>query len=71
MGCSFSPEEKEGKSDEGRRGRLSTVDCRKKSTKVLDVILENVTMISEQLDDGQVRYCMEHLREHQLFSGLS
>ena len=46
MGCSFSPEDKEAKIDEGRRGRLSTVDCRKKSTKVLDVILENVTMIS-------------------------
>ena len=50
---------------------MTTVDCRKKSTKVLDVILENVTLISEQLDETQVKYCMEHLREHQLFSGLS
>jgi hypothetical protein len=71
MGCSFSPEDRENRCDDGRRGRLSTVDCRRKSTKVVDAILENVAMIAEVLTESQISFCMKHLKEHQLFNGLS
>lgn len=47
MGCAFSQELKDHpKVDESRRNRLTTVDCRKRSTKVVDIIVENVTVIS-------------------------
>ncbi len=40
MGCAFNQELKDqGRLDEHHRDRLSTVDCRKKSTKVVDIII--------------------------------
>jgi hypothetical protein len=72
MGCAFTPEARDNsRVDDGRRGRLTTIDCRRRSTKVVDIILENVKMIEETLTQEQISYCMKHLREHQLFNGLS
>lgn len=43
MGCAFAQELKDhAKQDSSRRDRLSTIDCRKLSTKVVDMIVENV-----------------------------
>lgn len=72
MGCTFSPEERDLiKLEDGRRGRLPTLDCRKRSTKVMDIILENVRLITEVLTSEQVDRCMLMLKEHQLFNGLA
>ena len=50
MGCAFTEELKEHpKSDASRRNRLETVDCRKMSTKVVDMIVENVHILAEQI----------------------
>jgi len=50
MGCVVGKDELDKpRMDDDRRGRLSTVDCRRQSTKVVDIILENVTIISEVL----------------------
>jgi hypothetical protein len=59
MGCvSIKDDLQKAVPENGRRGRLSTVDCRRQSTKVVDMILENVTIISEALKPPQINYCI-------------
>ena len=41
------------------------------STKVVDIIIENVQILSEKLDDKQVKYCVKCLSDHPLFCGLT
>jgi hypothetical protein len=59
MGCvGIKDDLEKAVADNGRRGRLSTVDCRRQSTKVVDIIQENVTIISEALKPPQINYCI-------------
>lgn len=74
MGCAFSENSKDQnnpKVDSNRRNRLSTIDCRRLSTKVVDMIIENIQILSEKLTEAQIQYCVKALADHTLFSGLS
>jgi hypothetical protein len=63
MGCVMTKDDLDkAAADDGRRNRLSTVDCRRQSTKVVDIIHEKVSIISEMLKPEQINYCIEHLR---------
>ena len=72
MGCAFSDEEKGTPHPQhGRRSRFSTIDGRKRSTKVVDVLVEKVEVITEDISPQQVSYCIQILKKHQLFNSLS
>lgn len=72
MGCAFTGDLKEPNKLEGpRRNKLATIDCRRLSTKVVDIIVENVQILSEKLDAKQVKYCVKCLSDHPLFCGLT
>ncbi len=59
------------KNDSNRRKRLSTVDCRRLSTKVVDMVVENVEILSETLTKQQIEFSVACLSNHPLFSGLT
>lgn len=72
MGCAFTQELKDQmKNESHRRNRLSTLDCRRLSTKVVDMIVENVQILSESLTTQQITFCVNTLSNHPLFSGLT
>ena len=72
MGCAFTGDLKQQQKQEGaRRNRLHTIDCRKLSTKVVDMIVENVHILNDRLSEEQVNFCVKCLTDHPLFSGLS
>ena len=57
MGCAFTGDVKQAKmKEDGRRNRLGTVDCRKRSTRVIDIIVEKVTVVSNQLSTEQTLF---------------
>ena len=71
MGCAFSGDEKGApQSQDGRRNRFTTIDGRKRSTKVVDIVVEKVNILREDLSEKQIKYCCQVLKQHQLFSSL-
>jgi hypothetical protein len=72
MGCAFTGDIKQSKmKEDGRRDRLGTLDCRKKSTRVIDNIVERVTIVSNELSEEQILFATKVFEQHNLFCGLA
>jgi hypothetical protein len=74
MGCTFDTELSKKdfhKQHENRHGRTGTIDTRKKSSRVVDNIIENVTVSNELLTSVQITYAVTCLKKQSLFNSLS
>lgn len=72
MGCTESHDSTFKKMEEHTmRSRLNSIDNRKKSTRVVDAIIERVTILSETLTPKQTEFAAKKLSRHELFNSLT
>lgn len=65
MGCTESHDTMLKKLDEPTmRSRMNSIDNRKKSTRVVDAIIEKVTILSETLTPKQTEFAAKKLARH-------